>query len=160
MPTTQQEQNVERTFVIIKPDGVQRGLVGEILKRYEQLGLRIAGLKFIQASRETAEAHYAEHKGKGFYEGLITYILSAPIVVAVVEGTSAVDVVRKVNGKTNPAEAECGSIRGDFALERGRNLVHGSDSQESAAREIALWFSENELITWSRVTDPFIFENA
>lgn len=149
---------MERTFIIIKPDGIQRGLIGEILGRYERKGLRIAGMKFIHASRATAEEHYSVHKGKPFYDGLVSYITSAPILVAVLEGTRAVEQVRAINGATRPHESVPGSIRGDLALEVGRNLVHGSDSVDNAATEIGLWFNPEELIDWSRSVDAWVFE--
>lgn len=149
---------MERTLVIIKPDGVQRGLIGPIVTRLEQRGLKIVGLKMLQVDQELAAEHYAVHKGKPFYEPLLAYITSAPVVVMVVEGKRAIDVTRKTMGKTNPVDAEPGTIRADFALEIGRNLVHGSDGPETAATEIALWFSDKELTSYSRANDPWIFE--
>jgi nucleoside-diphosphate kinase len=149
---------VERTLIIVKPDGVQRGLVGEIVTRFERRGLRLVGMKFMQAGRELAEKHYAVHQGKPFYEGLVSYIISSPVVVMALEGTNAVAAARKTIGATRPNEAEAGTIRGDFALEVGRNLVHGSDSVENAAAEIALWFAEGELTGWARNNDAWIFE--
>jgi nucleoside-diphosphate kinase len=149
---------VERTLIIIKPDAVQRGLTGEILKRFEARGLRIIGMKFMQVSRELAEKHYAVHQGKGFYEGLVGYITSSPVVVIALEGTNAVAAARKTIGATRPHEAEAGTIRGDLALEVGRNLVHGSDSVENGQIEIANFFNDAELFTWERSTDPWIFE--
>ncbi|MFN8379312.1 MAG: nucleoside-diphosphate kinase [Anaerolineae bacterium] len=149
---------MERTFIIVKPDAVQRGLTGEIIKRFEQRGLKIVGMKFMQVPRELAEKHYAEHAGKGFYEGLLSYISSGPVVALALEGTNAVAAARNTIGKTKPAESDAGSIRGDFGLEVGRNLVHGSDSVESSARELALWFTDEELVSWSRNTDPWVFE--
>lgn len=148
---------MERTFVIIKPDAVQRGLIGEIVARFERRGLKIVGMKFMQVSEELARKHYAVHEGKPFFNGLIQYIVSAPVVAMVLEGTNAIAVVRKTLGATKPAEAELGSIRADFGLEIGRNLVHGSDGPESAASEIALWFGE-DLVSWGRASDPWIFE--
>jgi len=148
---------MERTFVIIKPDGVQRGLIGEIVGRFERRGLKIAAMKFLQVSDELARQHYAVHEGKPFYAGLIEYIVSGPVVALVLEGTGAIAVVRKMLGATKPAEAELGSIRADFGLEIGRNLVHGSDGPETAVSEIALWFGE-EVVTWERATDKWIFE--
>lgn len=150
---------MERTFIIVKPDAVQRGLTGEIIKRFEQRGLKIVGMKFVVPSRELAEAHYAEHAGRPFYEGLVNYITSGPVVALALEGTNAVAAARNTIGKTKPVESDAGSIRGDFGLEVGRNLVHGSDGGESSARELALWFSEDELMTWSRNTDPWVFEH-
>lgn len=148
---------MERTFIIIKPDAVQRGLIGEITARYERRGLKIVGMKFLQVSDDLARRHYAEHEGKGFYAGLVSYITSAPVVALVVEGTGAVAAVRQMNGATKPAEAAPGTIRADFGLEIGRNLVHASDSVATAVREIALWFGE-ELIDWGRANDPWVFE--
>jgi len=150
---------VERTLVLVKPDGMQRGLVGEIISRLEQRGLKLVGLKLLRMDRALAERHYEAHIGKSFFEPLVRYITSAPIVAAVFEGTNAVEAVRNSMGKTNPVEAAPGTIRGDLALEIGRNLVHGSDSPESAAREIALFFREEELVAWERDTDPWIVEN-
>lgn len=149
---------MERTLIIIKPDAVQRGLTGEIIKRFEARGLRIIGMKFMQVSRELAEKHYAIHQGKSFYEGLVSYIISSPVVVIALEGTNAVAAARKTIGATRPQEAEAGTIRGDFALEVGRNLVHGSDSVENGQIEVANFFTDAELITWGRNTDPWIFE--
>ena len=149
---------MERTLVLVKPDGMQRGLAGDVLTRLERRGLKIAGLKLIQVSEDLARRHYAEHEGKGFYEGLIAYITSSPIIAAVLEGTNAVTAVRTTLGKTNPAAADAGTIRGDFGLETGRNLVHGSDSPESAAREIGLFFDESEVLSYPRDVDRWIFE--
>jgi nucleoside-diphosphate kinase len=149
---------VERTLIIVKPDAVQRGLTGEIIKRFEQRGLKIVGMKFMQVPRALAETHYAEHQGKPFYAGLVDYITASPVVVAAFEGTNAVAAARGTIGSTKPAESTPGSIRGDFGLEVGRNLVHGSDSVDSATRELALWFGEGELSGWERATDPWVFE--
>lgn len=149
---------MERTLIIIKPDAVQRGLTGEILRRFEQRGLRIIGMKFMQISRELAARHYAIHQGKGFYDGLVNYITSSPVVVIALEGTNAVQAARNTIGSTKPFEAAAGTIRGDLALEVGRNLVHGSDSVENGQIEVANFFSEQELISWPRNTDPWIFE--
>lgn len=149
---------MERTLIIIKPDAVQRGLSGEILRRFEQRGLRITGMKLIQVSRELAEKHYAIHKERPFFGSLVEYITSAPVVVMALEGTDAVAAARNTIGATKPSEASAGTIRGDFALEIGRNLVHGSDSVENGQIEVANFFSEDELISWGRVTDPWIFE--
>jgi nucleoside-diphosphate kinase len=148
---------MERTFVIIKPDAVQRGLIGEIIARFERRGLKIAGMKFMQVSDELARKHYAVHEGKPFFDGLIQYITSAPVVAMVLEGTDAISAVRNTMGATRPADAAPGTIRADFGLEIGRNLVHGSDGQETAASEIALWFGE-DLVEWQRSNDPWIFE--
>jgi nucleoside-diphosphate kinase len=144
--------------VLVKPDAMQRGLAGEIIGRLERRGLRIAATKLIHITRPLAEQHYAEHKGKGFYDGLVDYITSCPVVAAVFEGTNAVSVVRATIGATDPAAAAPGTIRADFGLERGRNLVHASDSPASAVREIELFFKPAEVVDWSRDTDRWIFE--
>ncbi len=149
---------MERTFIIIKPDAVQRGLTGEILSRFEARGLRIIGMKFLQISQALAEKHYAVHAGKPFFNGLVSYITSSPVVVIALEGTNAVAAARKTIGATKPQEAEAGTIRGDFALEIGRNLVHGSDSVENGLIEVGNFFTADELISWPRNTDPWIFE--
>jgi nucleoside-diphosphate kinase len=151
---------VERTLIIIKPDAVQRGLIGEIITRFERRGLRIVGMKFMRIDRALAEKHYAEHKGKSFYESLLDYITSAPVVVMVLEGPNAVQIARNTIGATKPVEAAAGSIRGDFGLETGRNLVHGSDSLASSQREIALFFAAEELISWTRDVDRWILEKV
>ena len=150
---------MERTLVLIKPDAMQRGLAAQILGRLEQRGLRIVGLKLLQVDRSLAERHYGEHVGKPFYEGLVGYITACPIVAAVFEGTDAVEAVRNTMGKTNPREAAPGTIRGDFGLEIGRNLVHGSDSTQSAEREVALFFQQSELHEVRRDVDPWVFES-
>ena len=150
----------ERTLVIVKPDAMQRGLIGEIIGRLERRGLKLEGLKLMQVDRALAERHYAEHEGKGFYESLLAYITASPVVVAVFAGTGAIGVVRSSVGKTNPAEAAPGTIRGDFALETGRNLIHASDSPESARREVGLFFAEGELFSYARDTDRWIEEQA
>jgi len=149
---------MERTLVLIKPDAMQRSLAGEILARLERRGLRIVAMRLFQMDEALARRHYAEHEGKPFYEGLISYITSCPIIAAVFEGTNAVEVVRKTMGATNPAAAEPGTIRGDLALETGRNLIHGSDSLESARREIALFFRDDEVHTYPRDVDRWLFE--
>jgi len=136
----------ERTLVFVKPNGVERGLIGEIVARFERRGLKLRAAKLKQVSRELAEEHYAEHKGKGFFNGLVDFITSAPIFLMVLEGPSVVKVARDMMGATNPLEAGPGTIRGDFALEIGENVVHGSDSVESAEREIGLYFDESELV--------------
>ena len=148
----------ERTLVIIKPDGVQRGLVGPILSRLESRGLKLCGLKLVQVSPDFAARHYAEHEGKPFYPGLLKYITSAPVIVACVEGTSAVQMVRNSVGATNPLNAAPGTIRGDLALDIGRNLIHASDAPETAQRELALWFQQGEIVGYARETDRWIFE--
>ena len=149
---------MERTLILVKPDAMQRGLAGEILRRLEARGLRIVGLKLLQVDRALAERHYAEHAGKPFFEGLIAYITTCPIVIAVFEGTDAVEAVRTTMGKTNPRDAAPGTIRGDLGLEVGRNLIHGSDSLASAAREIDLFFQPAELLSYQRAIDPWLFE--
>jgi nucleoside-diphosphate kinase len=149
---------MERTLVIIKPDGVQRGLIGPILTRLERRGLRLAALKLIQITPELASRHYAIHKGKPFYEPLIQFITSGPVVVTVVEGRDAIKIVRNTLGATNPADAEPGTIRADFGLEIGRNLVHGSDGSETAAYEIPLFFDEDEILSYERAVDGWINE--
>ncbi len=149
---------MERTLIIIKPDAVQRALIGEIVRRFEVRGLRIVGMKFMQVPRELAAKHYAEHVGKGFYEGLLDYITSAPVVVMALEGPHVIQIARDMIGKTKPAESPTGSIRGDFGVDVGRNLIHGSDGPQAAERELALWFAPDELIEWRRSTDPWILE--
>jgi nucleoside-diphosphate kinase len=149
---------VERTLIIIKPDAVQRGLIGEIIRRFENRGLRMVGMRFMQISRELARRHYAVHEGKPFFPGLIDYITSAPVVVIALEGQQAVELARKTIGATRPVEAGAGTIRGDLGMEVGRNLVHGSDSVENAEKEVALFFSPDELVEWERDTDRWIFE--
>ena len=149
---------MERTLILVKPDAMQRGLAGEVLKRFEQRGLKIVGLKLMQIDTALAEQHYAEHKGKPFFEGLVEYITSSPVVAAVFEGTNAVVAVRASVGSTDPSAAAPGSIRADYGLERGRNLVHASDSPESGVREIALFFTPAELLAWPRDTDRWTFE--
>lgn len=149
---------VERTFALLKPDAVQRGLAGQILSRFESRGLKIVGLKIMRVSRPLAESYYAEHKGKAFYEPLMGYITSGPVIAMVLEGDGAVAIVRKMMGKTNSAEAEPGTIRGDFALTIGRNVIHGSDSLESAKREIAFFFKPDELHEYKRIDEAWLRE--
>lgn len=149
---------MERTLVIVKPDGVQRGLIGQVITRLERRGLKLVGMKFMQITPELAARHYAVHQGKPFYAGLVQYITSAPVVVMVWEGKRAIEVVRKTMGSTNPANAEPGTLRADFAVEIGRNLVHGSDGPETAAFEVGLFFGEGELVTWERDVDKWIIE--
>ncbi len=149
---------MERTFVMVKPDGVQRGLIGEVIRRLENRGLRLVAAKFMQVSRELAERHYAVHQGKPFYEGLIAYITSGPVMAMVWEGPNAIAAVRQTMGATRPTEAAPGTIRHDFGLQIGRNLTHASDGPETAAFEIALWFRPEELVTWQRDLDRWIFE--
>ena len=149
---------MEKTFAMIKPDAVQRGLVGTIISRYEAKGLRVAGMKIMQVTEEIAKQHYAEHVEKPFFPGLLSYITSGPVVALVLEGKNAVAEVRKMNGATNPLEAACGTIRGDFAQEVGRNVVHGSDSVESAAREIDIYFNDNEVLEYDYLPAKWLFE--
>jgi nucleoside-diphosphate kinase len=149
---------VERSLVLVKPDGVQRGLIGEVIARLERRGLRLVAAKFMRVSSGLAEAHYAIHRGKPFYEGLISYITSAPVMAMVWEGPRAVAAIRQTMGVTRPTEAAPGTIRHDFALEVGRNLTHASDSPENGEKECALWFSEHELVAWDRAVDRWIFE--
>lgn len=149
----------ERTFVAIKPDGVERGLIGEIIGRFEKRGLKLVGLKLMRVSVDLAGRHYGEHKGKPFFDGLVKFITSGPIVAMVWEGKNAITLARNVIGATNPAQAAQGTIRGDLAIEIGRNAVHGSDGPESAAREIGLFFNEDELVNgWSRAVDVWVNE--
>jgi len=149
---------MEKTLVLIKPDGVQRGLIGEVTSRLERRGLRLVAAKFMAVSQNLAETHYAIHKGKPFYEGLIKYITSAPVMAMVWEGPQVVAAVRQTMGATRPTEATPGSIRHDFALEVGRNLTHASDSVENGIKEIDLWFKPDELVSWNREIDPWVFE--
>jgi nucleoside-diphosphate kinase len=149
---------VERTLVLVKPDAVQRGLIGEIIKRLEQRGLRMIAGKFIQISRDFAEEHYGIHKGKPFYETLLDYITSSPVMAMAWDGPNAVAAVRQTMGATKPTEAAPGSVRHDFGLEIGRNLTHASDTPENGAKEVALWFSEQELLDWDRALTPWIIE--
>jgi nucleoside-diphosphate kinase len=151
---------MERTLVLVKPDGVQRGLIGEVIGRLERRGLRLVAAKFIQVSHELAETHYAIHKGKPFYDGLIKYITSAPVMAMAWEGPNAVAAIRQTMGATRPTEAAPGTIRHDFALEVGRNLTHASDSVENGETEVALWFRPEELLDWKRDTDRWIFERS
>lgn len=151
---------MERTLILMKPDAMQRGLAGEILSRLERRGLRIAALRLFQMDEAMARRHYGEHEGKPFFEGLISYITACPIIAVVLEGTGAVEVCRKTIGATSPADAAPGTIRGDLALETGRNLIHGSDSLESAKREIALFFREDELHSYARDVDRWLFEGS
>ncbi len=150
--------SADRTFVLLKPDAVQRGLVGEIVRRFERRGLKLIALKMIRVTRSLAETYYAEHKGKPFFEPLMSYITSGPVVAMVLEGDGAVSIVRKMMGKTNSAEAEPGTIRGDLALTIGRNVIHGSDSPESAKREIPLFFKPEELLTYTRLDEAWLHE--
>lgn len=149
---------MEKTLVLVKPDGVQRGLIGEVISRLERRGLRLVGAKFMQVSPELAHTHYAIHEGKPFFEGLIRYITSAPVMAMVWEGPNAVAAVRQTMGATRPTEAAPGTLRHDFALEVGRNLTHASDSPENGVKEVELWFQPGELISWGREIDRWVFE--
>ncbi|MFZ9857806.1 MAG: nucleoside-diphosphate kinase [Roseiflexaceae bacterium] len=149
---------MERSLIILKPDAVQRGLVSTILGRLEQRGLRFAGLKMMHVTEELARKHYGEHEGKPFFAGLIEYITSGPVVVIVVTGKNVIETVRTMVGATNPVKSAPGTIRGDFGLEIGRNLIHASDSPESGERETAIFFASNELVTMERSVDRWIYE--
>jgi nucleoside-diphosphate kinase len=149
---------MERTLVLVKPDGVQRGLIGKIIDRFETRGLKLVGLKFIQMSDELAAKHYAVHVGKPFYESLVSYIVSGPVAAMAWEGKDVISIVRATMGITNPASAPPGTIRGDFGVEIGRNLVHGSDSPENAAYELNLFFDDSELVSWQREIESWIRE--
>jgi nucleoside-diphosphate kinase len=149
---------MERTLILVKPDGVQRSLIGEIIGRFERRGLKLLGLKFILMSDELAAEHYAVHRGRPFYHSLLEYITSGPVVAMVWEGNEAIVAARATMGVTNPVEAVPGTIRGDYGIEIGRNLVHGSDSTENAAKEVSLFFSKEELVSWSRDSDDWILE--
>jgi nucleoside-diphosphate kinase len=149
---------MERTFVMVKPDGVQRGLVGKILSRIEEKGFKIVAMKLTRMPVEKAKEHYAEHKGKKFYQDLVDFITSGPSVSLVVEGRGAIAAMRKMNGATNPAEAAPGTLRGDYAIETGRNVMHGSDSATSAEREISLHFSESEMVNYQRIDEAWLYE--
>jgi nucleoside-diphosphate kinase len=149
---------LERTFLAVKPDGVQRALVGEIIRRFETKGFTLVGLKLMQVSRELAEQHYDVHREKPFFAGLVDFITSGPVVAMVWEGDGVVASARKIIGATNPLTAEPGTIRGDYGVSIGRNLIHGSDAVETAQREIALWFKDEELASWKPTITPWIYE--
>lgn len=149
---------IERTLVLVKPDGVQRGLAGAVLGRFERRGLKLIGLKMLQVDEALADRHYAEHVGKPFFAGLRDFITSSPLVAAAFEGEGAVQMVRNTMGATNPADAAPGTIRADFAVDLGRNVVHGSDSPESGEREVALFFEPSELVEWTRDSERWIRE--
>ncbi len=150
--------NAERTYVMVKPDGVQRGLVGEVIGRIERRGLKIVAMRMNTISPDMAKKHYAEHVQKPFFNSLIDFITSGPSVSMVIEGKNAISVMRAINGTTNPANAATGSIRGDFALDTGRNVVHASDSSEAAKREIAIHFKDSEILDYSRVDEAWVYE--
>jgi nucleoside-diphosphate kinase len=147
---------IERTLVLIKPDGVQRQLVGRILARYEERGLKVAGLKLVHVDRALAERHYAAHREKPFFGGLVDFITSAPLVALALDGPNAIAVVRAINGATRPHEAAPGTIRGDFALETAQNIVHASDGPDAAVEELALWFGPGELLDYERDVDRWV----
>ena len=149
---------MERTYLMVKPDGVQRGLCGEIVSRFERKGLKLVGMKLMVIPKETAENHYGEHKGKKFYDSLIAYITSGPVLAMVWEGENAVAICRNMMGKTNPAESAPGTIRGDFGMVTGLNIIHGSDSVESAEREIKIFFKPEELVSYNRTADRWTYE--
>ena len=149
---------MERTLVLLKPDAVQRGLIGAVIERLERRGLKLVGMKFIQVSLDLAERHYAIHKGKPFYDSLIAYITSSPVVAMVWEGKRAIELVRRSVGSTNPVDADPGTLRAEFAVEIGRNLIHASDGAETAAYELPLWFNESEIVSWARDADKWIRE--
>lgn len=149
---------MERTFIMLKPDAVQRGLVGEVIARFEKKGLKLAGMKLIQVDRTLAEGHYAEHRGKGFFESTVSYIMSSPVVAIVWEGKNGVTLARELMGATNPANATPGSIRGTYGMDISRNIVHGSDSVASAEREIALYFKPEELIDYQKAGEEWLSE--
>ena len=157
--TSKMAGNRERTFIMLKPDAVQRGLVGEIIKRFEQKGFKLVAMKMMHASVEHLEEHYADLKGKGFFPGLIKYMNSGPVVPMVWEGLNVVKTGRVMLGETNPAASAPGTIRGDFSIQVGRNMCHGSDDIESANKEIALWFKDEELIKWDPVTMGWVYED-
>ncbi len=149
---------MERTFLMIKPDGVQRNLVGEIIKRLETKGYTLVGLKMMQVSRELAEKHYDVHKDKSFFTGLVDFIISSPVVAMVWQGEGVVATARKIIGATNPLSAEPGTIRGDYGLSIGRNIIHGSDALETAQTEISLWFAEEEICSWEPTLLTWLYE--
>lgn len=148
--------DTQRTLIIVKPDAVQRALAGAILSRFETKGLRIAALKLMKIDRPLAEKHYAVHQGKPFYQGLVNFITSGPVVVGVLEGPNAIEATRNLMGATNPVMADPGSIRGTHALEIGQNLIHGSDAPDTAGYEIGLYFQPDEILEYSRAVDPWI----
>ncbi|HOV80310.1 MAG TPA: nucleoside-diphosphate kinase [Bacillota bacterium] len=149
---------MERTYLMIKPDGVQRGLIGEITARFEKRGFKIVGMKMLRISRELAERHYGEHIGKPFFEPLVRYITSGPVVAMVVEGKGVISAAREMMGATNPLKAAPGTIRATYGIDTGRNVIHGSDSPDSARREISLFFKEEELMEYSRDMDRWLYE--
>ncbi len=151
-------KKLEREFIMVKPDGVQRGLIGEVIARIEKVGLKIIAMKMFKVSMEQAEKHYAIHKEKTFYDGLLEYITCGPVVAMVVEGKDAVKITRKLVGATNPAEAEPGSIRGDHALEIGRNIIHAGDSPKNAITEFMIYFTEEEMSSYKKIDAEWLYE--
>lgn len=152
---------MERTFIAIKPDAVQRGFVGNIITRFERKGFKLVGMKLMQVPKQMAETHYAEHQAKPFFSGLVDFITSGPIVAMVWEGDNVVTTARTMMGATNPASAAPGTIRGDFSVDLGRNAIHGSDSVESAQREIGIFFNNEEILpSWNRAADQWIYEKV
>jgi nucleoside-diphosphate kinase len=149
---------MEQTLILVKPDGVQRGLIGQIISRFESRGMKLVGLKFIQMTNELAAQHYAVHQGKNFYDSLIEYIVSGPVVAMVWAGEDAIAAARATMGSTRPVDSPPGTIRGDLGMEVGRNLVHGSDEPDNAKKEVALFFDKSELINWQRDSDKWIKE--
>lgn len=149
---------MEKSLIILKPDAVQRSLIGPILTRLEQRGLKFAGMKMIQIDEALARRHYGIHEGKSFFDDLVAYITSGPVVIVAVAGDGVIQMVRNTVGATNPANAAPGTIRGDFGVEIGRNLIHASDSPENGEQEVALFFQQDELIEWERSIDPWVYE--
>src|SRR5947209_10219594 len=149
---------MERTLIIFKPDAVQRGIAGEILSRFEKKGLQIVGMKFMQIPRSLAETHYEPHKGKPFYEGLVKFMTSSPVIVLAIKGKDAIAIARKMMGKTFGSQAEPGTIRGDFGVSNSYNLIHGSDSPESATRELGLFFKPEELLEWTPASNAWVYD--
>lgn len=149
---------MERTFVMVKPDGVQRSLVGAIISRFEKKGFKLVGLKLMQLDEKTAREHYAEHVDKPFFPGLLSYITSGPVVAMVWEGKGVVGEIRKMMGKTNPMDAAPGTIRGDFGIEIGRNVIHGADSPESARKEMKIYFKDEEILTYTKGSEDWLYE--
>ncbi|WP_302080658.1 nucleoside-diphosphate kinase [Salinibaculum rarum] len=152
--------DLERTFVMVKPDGVQRGLVGDIISRFEDRGLKLVGAKFMQIDQDLAEDHYGEHEDKPFFDDLVDFITAGPVMAMVLEGQDAVSQVRTMMGETDPAESAPGTIRGDFGLDLGRNVIHGSDDEDPGAneREIELFFDDEELVEWERIDETWLYE--
>ncbi|XP_050423804.1 nucleoside diphosphate kinase-like [Adelges cooleyi] len=156
--TAMGDPNTERTFIMIKPDGVQRGLVGKIIKRFETKGFKLVAMKFTWPSEQLLKDHYADLSSKGFFPGLIKYMSSGPVVAMVWEGLDAVKTGRFLLGATNPKDSNPGTIRGDLCIQVGRNIIHGSDAVESAQKEIGLWFTEKEVVPWTRTVDSWVYE--